>query len=68
MILFGRDGNATVDYIICWTPGGAIKGGTGQALRIAEDYNSRQMRDHITIYNMANIWDQRVLEDYWVMT
>ncbi len=27
-----------VDFIICWTDGGKIVGGTGQALRIAEEY------------------------------
>lgn len=27
-----------VKFIICWTPGGAITGGTGQALRIAEEF------------------------------
>jgi hypothetical protein len=36
---------ADSEFVICWTPGGAIKGGTGQALRIA---NHR----HIPIINM----------------
>jgi len=26
-------------FVICWTPGGAITGGTGQALRIAQHHN-----------------------------
>lgn len=39
MILFGEDGADPVDEIICWTPGGEVTGGTGQALRIAEHWN-----------------------------
>ncbi len=27
-----------VAFVLCWTPGGKITGGTGQALRIAEDH------------------------------
>lgn len=35
------------DFIICWTPGGKGQGGTGQALRIANEYN-------IAVWDMAN--------------
>lgn len=35
MILLGADGHTPVRFILCWTPGGQITGGTGQALRIA---------------------------------
>lgn len=38
MIVLGRDLNDPVDFVVCWTPGGAITGGTGQALRIAGAY------------------------------
>lgn len=34
-IVLGDDLRTPVNFIACWTPGGAIKGGTGQALRIA---------------------------------
>lgn len=27
-----------VDFVICWTPQGLLKGGTAQAIRIANDY------------------------------
>lgn len=27
-----------VDFVLCWTVGGKLKGGTAQALRIAKDY------------------------------
>lgn len=36
-----------VQFIICWTPNGQITGGTGQALRIAENYG-------IIVYNLGN--------------
>lgn len=47
-ILLGRDVTKpkTVKCIICWTPNGEITGGTGQALRMAEDLN-------ITVLNLG---------------
>lgn len=39
MILLGKDLDTPVSAIICWTPRGNISGGTGQALRMAADYN-----------------------------
>ena len=36
--VLGTGLTAPVDFIICWTDGGKICGGTGQALRIAEEY------------------------------
>lgn len=35
-IMLGANLNAPVKFVVCWTEGGKIKGGTGQALRIAE--------------------------------
>ena len=37
--ILGKDLDLPTDLVICWTPGGKISGGTGQALRIALDYN-----------------------------
>ena len=34
-IVLGVDLESPVDFIVCWTPGGKVTGGTGQALRIA---------------------------------
>ncbi len=45
MIVLGKDLDAPVDFIVCWTPGGKLEGGTAQALRIAADQN-------IKIYNL----------------
>ena len=45
--LLGPDLNTPVDLVICWTPGAKIIGGTGQALRMAADFN-------IPIANLAD--------------
>jgi len=37
--VLGLDLDTPVDFIVCWTPAGVITGGTGQALRMAEDLN-----------------------------
>lgn len=46
-ILLGRDLQLPVGFIVCWTPGGKVSGGTGQALRISVDYG-------IPVYNLAD--------------
>lgn len=45
--VFGADGQTPVQFIFCWTPGGKISGGTGQALRIARQYA-------IPVYNLGD--------------
>lgn len=37
--ILGYDLESPSDFVICWTKGGKGNGGTGQALRIAKDYN-----------------------------
>ena len=44
--ILGQYGDAPVDMVICWTKDGKRKGGTGQALRIAE-------YTHIPIFDLA---------------
>ena len=46
MILLGADLNDPVQFVLCWTPGGRVTGGTGQGLRIA-------LHHKIPIVNMA---------------
>jgi hypothetical protein len=46
-----------VDVVYCWTPGGGIVGGTGQALRMARHYE-------IEVFNFANLKDRIALEKY----
>ena len=43
--VLGQDLQTPVDFIICWTPGGKLKGGTAQAMRIANFC-------HIPVYNL----------------
>lgn len=38
-IALGQDLLTPVDMVVCWTPGAAVTGGTGQALRIAQHYS-----------------------------
>ena len=46
LIMLGSNGHSPVSLVICWTPGGLVTGGTGQALRIAAAL-------HIPVYNLA---------------
>lgn len=45
--VLGEDLKTPVSFIVCWTKGGKIQGGTGQALRIAK-------RNFIPIFNLYN--------------
>ncbi len=52
--ILGKYLNDPVEFVICWTRGGKIVGGTGQALRIAVDYN-------IPTINMASSgWEDKI--------
>ena len=46
MILMGQNLDTPVDFIVCWTPGGMVTGGTGQSIRMAEGLG-------ITVVNLA---------------
>lgn len=46
--VLGYDLKTISKFIICWTPGGRMIGGTSQALRIAHDYN-------IPVINLFNM-------------
>lgn len=37
--VLGKDLNTPVEFVLCWTKDGKASGGTGQAMRIANDYN-----------------------------
>lgn len=37
--VLGKTLDSPVSFVICWTPGGKICGGTGQAMRIAKSLN-----------------------------
>lgn len=55
MILLGQDLNDPVDFVVCWTPGGLVTGGTGQAIRVARAYN-------IPVLNLFEVTPEEVLE------
>lgn len=55
MILLGAAGCTPVEFVVCWTPGGKVTGGTGQALRIAKDLGIR-------VYNLYNHEDRMDIE------
>lgn len=44
--VLGLDLTRPSDFLICWTPGGQLQGGTATAIRLA-------MRNDITIFNLA---------------
>ena len=51
--MLGKDLNTPSDFVLCWTPNGAVTGGTGQALRIAKDRG-------IPIFNFATDDDDSI--------
>ena len=52
--IFGDTGlGPRTQFIVCWTPNGAITGGTGQALRIASSY-------HIPVFNFGNMTPDKI--------
>lgn len=48
--IFGKDLKSPSSFVICWTEGGKMVGGTAQALRIAESWN-------IPIFNLGKYED-----------
>jgi len=55
--VLGPDLATPVDFVWCWTPHGAVIGGTGQALRIAAAYE-------IPVFNLATDKDYSGLETW----
>lgn len=54
--VLGLDLATPADFVLCWTPNGKVTGGTGQALRIAADYD-------VPVINMFNpAWGHQVAE------
>ncbi|UAT28892.1 hypothetical protein PP753_gp66 [Dinoroseobacter phage vB_DshP-R7L] len=54
--ILGRGLDTPSAFVLCWTPGGAVTGGTGQALRIAKDHD-------IPILNFA-VEDDDTISDF----
>ena len=45
--VLGKDLKSPSKFVVCWTQGGGIKGGTGQAMRISKSLN-------VPIFNLFN--------------
>lgn len=52
--VLGMDLKTPVDFVICYTEGGLLKGGTAQAMRIAKDHD-------IPIFNLGRLSKNDVL-------
>lgn len=63
MQILGRSGDCPVDFVICWTKGGKVVGGTGQAIKIAEHFG-------IKVFNLCKSEDvselKRLLKEFGV--
>jgi hypothetical protein len=59
-ILLDMNLRTPVDAIVCWTPGGRVTGGTGQALRIAADPTYA-----IPVFNLALVPIAALYEWMW---
>ena len=46
LVMLGDWLDKPVSFVVCWTPGGAVTGGTGQALRIAAHHG-------VPVFNLA---------------
>lgn len=45
-IVLGQNLNTPIEFLICWTPNGEVKGGTGQTIRVASSFG-------VPIFNLA---------------
>ena len=59
-ILLGPNLDRPVNAVVAWTPGGAIKGGTGMGLRIAAEYN-------IPVLNLGSMTPRQACEQLQAM-
>lgn len=57
LIMLGLNGNTPVDFVVCFTDNGKAKGGTGQAIRMAQWLG-------ITVYNFYNEEDIKQLKQF----
>lgn len=57
--VLGKSLKSPVEFVLCWTKDGKASGGTGQAIRIAEDYK-------IPVYNLNREGDtKKLFEKLW---
>lgn len=54
-ILLGKDLKTPSEFVVCWTPGGKICGGTATAINLA-------LKNNIPVYNLAIKLDKEILD------
>lgn len=59
--VLGADLKTSVEFVLCWTKDGKASGGTGQALRIANDFN-------IPVFNLKNDEDRENFSKFMVFS
>jgi hypothetical protein len=52
LIVLGEYLDTPADFVICWTPGGNVVGGTGHALRVAKEFS----------IPILNLWDKEIVD------
>jgi hypothetical protein len=55
--VLGKDLKTPSEFVVCWTVGGKVKGGTATAINLAKKFN-------IQVYNLALLQDRIDLLDY----
>ncbi len=55
--IIGKDGAPNSKFVICWTDDGTATGGTGQAIRIAENFD-------IPVFNLQKESDRKRIETF----
>jgi len=56
-IILGKDLDTPVEFVVCWTPGGKVAGGTGLGIRLAQSKN-------IPVYNIYHKAELQKLISY----
>jgi hypothetical protein len=59
--VLGPDLQSPVEFVLCWTKDGNASGGTGQALRIAKDYNIPIFNFYTGYKEFANYMERTIL-------
>jgi len=54
--VLGKDLKSPSDFVVCWTPGGELRGGTATAIRIANKFN-------IEVFNLARPLERLMLDN-----
>lgn len=52
-IILGKNLDTPVSFVLCWTPRGALSGGTALGIKIAQDHN-------INVFNFEKIFDRKI--------